>query len=78
MAFTVTGQLDLMFDRGCGGMAKKPPSQQEKPEPEIDPEKWAAFEATLKRALKTPPTLHKSAGKKGDARKKRAPRKAVK
>ena len=37
-------------------MAKKPPSQTETPE--IDPEKWAEFEATLKRALQTPRKPH--------------------
>jgi len=38
-------------------MAKKPQKKIETPE--IDPDKWAAFEATLKRALLTPHKPHK-------------------
>jgi hypothetical protein len=37
-------------------MAKKP---QKAEEPEIDPEKWAVFESTLKRALSMKPRPHK-------------------
>jgi len=42
-------------------MAKKPPNQTETPE--IDPEKWSEFEATLKRALDTPHKPHKPSQK---------------
>jgi hypothetical protein len=53
-------------------MVKKSSRQTETPE--IDPEKWSKFEATLKRALDMPHRPHKPS-REGDAPTKKASRK---